>query len=700
MDQEPEVQAPEKISRSTRIVGLCIGVGVLAMIAGLLVSAGTKGEPATPSNPEVEEAVALPAMQPATVLATARTHLKSGNVGEAYRFFQKFTAGRSAKALDEQLRFEIAVCAEGVGDIGTASQIFETMAVASKKREFHAAAILGLARLRFRAQQYASVDHVLAPAQLTGVFSGNEIVQGEAEYVRAIALSRIGNEPRSTSLLSPRGLIHGRLSWSLPQVLATVGQYTNQSSLATPIDVSGVGIDATVSASLPRQSLKGIVHQLAVASDLQTEWSAAATRAVENRNAVIDFRLRAMSVVMDQLLNPVGLAWRTRDNRLSVVASNELDPAEKRAWEISVARRGLWGAVTAFPDSKRSGLALLSLGNLDAHDEPADARARYDEILRQYRSAELRMAASFNRGKVALANGDPRAATESFLAAAEFGAGTLPDSIALLFVGRLRLEHGNAAEAINPLLRAVGHLDAQLGSAGQDRTEHDDALAAAVQTLAIAWLDSDKPLAANRALVRHRKLLGQETYRDATAFLTAVSTYRIASTEQRRLQEGRTLIAALTRVRPELLFPQNGIALIGESWNQLGLTAQMAVLYTSQLDAVQSEWIRKRMVTSLIDYHRLAGEEKRVGELVAMLSGFEGAGVETKVAWAEHSLRAGDVDESIAACRLLLKTPGVNHSDVLSVMGRAFQKAGNFENAAACFAGMLPADVGRKGSTR
>jgi tetratricopeptide (TPR) repeat protein len=696
LGDEPE-QSEESKKRSMKkmatVAGLCASAGTLAMIVSMLISASSEPVPVPEDQAEPVPAAtdALPPMRPAAMLNAARQYLESGNVGEAYRYFQKFNTMGNAEPPDENLRFQVAVCAEGVGDNAAANRIYESLSKTATTREMQAAAILGLARLRFRDREYLAVDHVLSKGLLTGAFAGNSYIEGEAEYIRAVALSRIGGDLQTTSLLSDTGLVPGRLGWSLPQVMATLGQQKPVAEPKTPIDVSGVGVDASISVKLQRQPFRTMVDQLASASELSTTWSKRASQIVENRTASLDLRLRTTAVVFDQMFHQMGLAWQISEAQINIVSADELSKSAQREWVISIARRSLWTAVTAFPDSRRAALALLSLGNLDARTDPDEAIARYDELLRQYSASPLRTSALFNRAKVELANGETDAAIESFQQAAEFGTGTLNDAIALLFLGRLRLEAGSP-NASNPLRLAISHLNLQAADSGglAEPTLRDDALAAAVQTLAIAQLELNNPLSANDVLVRHKQLLQYDPYRDGTAFLTALATYKLAITQARKVKEGETLVAALTQVQPEMLFPRNGITLIGEAWNELGVTARMNAVYSSRLKLVHSDWIRKRMLVALIDYHTLVRDEARVQEYVTLLAQTSNGKLTSQIAQAEFALRTGNVDQSLSMCRDLLDEPGVDQPKILKLMGRAFQRAGKFADAALCFSGMLP----------
>ncbi|MFK7819619.1 MAG: tol-pal system YbgF family protein [Planctomycetaceae bacterium] len=689
----PEESGSGSAKKWATIAGLCASAGTLAMIVGMLVSAAREPEPQPADETDKPPAAteALPPMKPAALLAAARQYLEAGNVGEAYRYFQKFTAMNTAAPPDEKLRFQLGVCAEGVGDNIAANQIYESLSRSAATSEMRAAATLGIARLRFRDGQFAAVDHVLSQGLLTGTFAGNNYVKGEAEYIRAVALSRLGGGLRSASLLSDTGLVPGRLGWSLPQVMATLGTQEPVADTGMPIEVSGIGIDASLSVVLERQSLKAAVEQLATACELTTRWSTRANDNVENRSTTLNLQLRTTASVLDQLFHQLGLTWRLKDTTIEIVSTQELPKKTQEEWLTSIARRSLWTAVTAFPDSRRAPLALLSLGNLDADNDPDEARARYDELLRQYSASPLRTAALFNRAKVELASGDMNAAENSFQESAEFGTGSLNDAIALLFAGRLRLEAGSP-NAANPLLLAIGHLNMQQSDSSEplEPTLRDDALAAAVQTLAIAHLESDNPLSANNALVRNKQLLQYDPYRDGTAFLTALATYKLAATPARKLKEGETLIAALIQVQPEMLFPRNATVLIGEAWNELGVTAQMAAVYSSHLKHVRSDWIRKRMLVALVDYHKLVGDTARVRQYVTLLGQTADGKLASQIAQAEFALRIGKVDQSLTMCRRLLDEPEIDQSKILKIMGRAFQRVGNFADAALCFGGMLP----------
>lgn len=691
MSQDP---IPPRSQHRFSTVNLLATAGVVTLAVSLVMAMRSGDAPDPHSDASAESAKktpVIPPMKPAILLSNARRKLREGNLTEAYRNFQKFGTTRSFGALADGLQLELAICAEGVGDVAAASRLYESLSI-SDQPAVSAAALLGLARLKFREGRFESVDNVLTPGLLSGLFSSNQLQSAEASYLLAVALARIAQP--ATPLLAKSGLAYVDPVWSLKDVIPKPTPTRQEEVLDFALTASGSGTDAVISGKLESQSLTSVVARIAMVCGTSLDWSEMSTRQAKGRALGVTIQNAPASVVLDQLLSSSGLSWHAESAGISIRALSELGDLKLRKWKRERATRALWNAITAFPEHRHANVAMLSLGNVAALTEPEEAAARYDECLRRARS-RLRSAILFNRGKTALALNNPKAAMEHFLSASEHGRGTLVNAVSLLYVGSLRMEAGAPQDAVNPLLRAIGYLT--VGERNARRTlssdrDREDALAAAVHSLAIAWLASGNPFAARRALRRHWPTLRRDAYRNATAFLAAAASYRMSESDEGRLREGPALVAALTRVTPDSLFPQAGLLLIGESWKELGISAQMAALYSSRLPQLRTDWMRRRMAYSLIEYHRVVGNEKQIEQLLALVGGLAEGDDGVGLAQAEQYLRAGQFNTAVVLCRGLLSEPGTNRSELLRVMGRAFEKEQNFRDAALCFAGMLPPD--------
>ncbi len=702
---EPEpTQKPSGRKMPWKLVS-CVLAGLGGVLAAVLMNGG---DPAPPSGddatvrPQAELRQLVPA-EPAALLRDAQEQLRAGNVGPAFRSFRKFAATTTSLP-DESIQYQMAVSAEGVGETRSAITFFERLSTSAQSEQLRAASIVGLARIRFRERQYAAVNDVLAARLVTGQLSVTDAIQTEAEYLRALALARFALNADDLPLLDDQALMPGQVTWSVPAVLDLAGagnaaptsavedtRWTEQPGL----QVAGQGLNAVVQASSRDQSIREIGDTLLKAAGVPVTWSARADKSASTATTTVHATHLSVGSVLDRLLNGPQLVWTGDGRQVHILAASEADAATLESHGHAQATRALWDAVTRFPDGPAAALAMLNIGNLAAKTDPLDAEARYQEVLRQHRIVSVRRAAEFNRGKIALWAGTLDDAAHRFLTAAEYGNGTYEDAVALLFVGRMHLELGEAGVAEQPLRRAVGYLD-QAPTRREDhaRTEVDDALAHAVQTLSLALIAQNQPLSANRELMLHRKLLQMEPYRDATAFLTALAAYQASTSDEQRLREGRTLVAALAHVRPRMLFAQNAVILIGQAWNDLGLSAHMAALYQQQLNRVRSPWIRRRMLLDLVEYHRTTGNAQQIESLLQMLAADPVASDDhVQLVSATHALEVGRTNEALSICRQLLDQDGVDKAAVLKTMGRAFEQQDDFENAAICFAGMLPPAV-------
>ncbi len=713
MSDKPEPEVSEDDTRA--VPGKARFVKPLAWVLGTTMIAATVSVLTMPgpATPDPEPAVSAsqtkptesteelrPELKPATALARARRALREGNAAMAYQDFQKF-ASNTDKTIDQNLLFEISLSCESVGKTATASRLYEKLAVSGNPK-LETAARLGLARVHFRDARFQAVETLLAPALVADEFAGSSALTAEGEYLRALALANTAIPEQRMSLLQDRGLVGGDPKWSVQDILADLRVKQQEPGDGEKVlQIRGKGIEAVVSIQLQSAVVRQLIDEIVLACGLKTTWSRVAQQAVRRQLTDVRINQKSASVVLDLLSSEIDLVWLEKDGRIRIKSGTEATVEEQNTWNRERARRSLWGAITAYPESRLAPFAVLALGNLDAMSDPVEAMARYDESLRQTRVAPVRLAALFNRSKVAMRQNQWDEAISGFDAAAQFGNGTVISAVSLLYHAKLKLETGNHKRAISPLLRAIAYLDVSTSMVAKAHrwTDRDEALASAAHTLSVAWLMNENPLAANENLMRHRKVLGSEKFRDATAFLTAIAAYRLTKTESQRLAEGRTLVASLTRVAPSMLFTAAGTALIGSAWNDLGLSAQMASVYEKQLPNVRAPWLRKHILHSLAEYHLTVRDEKRIQQLLLELKKIAEDDATVEIALAEQSVRLGRSDVALKQCRALLQNQQVDKVAVLDVMGQAYERTGDYRNAALCFAGMLPR-VAAKGESQ
>lgn len=680
-----------------------------AIMIATTLSVLTMPEPETPdpekiaaekkAKPIKEPKQLRPDLQHAGSLARARRALRNGNAALAYQDFQRF-ANNSDKTVDQNLLFEISLCCESVGNTATASRLYEKLA-SSSNQKLSTAARLGLGRVYFRDDKYEAVETLLAPGLIADDFANNPALTAEGEYLRALSLANIAIPQQRMSLLLDPAVIGGAPKWSVQDILADL-----RSKPAKPQDtkevlqIRGKGIDAVVSIRLKSASVRTLADEIVNACGLKPAWSVIAQQTVRRQTTDVKVSSKSASVILDLLASKADLVWFEKDGKVLIKSGTETTSAERDNWNRERARRALWGAVTTYPESRMSHYAVLSLGNLDQLTDPTEALARYDECLRQTRVSDVRMAAEFNRSKVVMRQDKYQDAAVGFDSAAQFGNGTIIAAVSLLYHAKLMMDVGEHRRATSPLLRAVAYLDVSSEAAAKVHrwTERDDALAVTALTLSVAWFMNDNPMAANENLMRHRKVLKDERFRDATAFLSALATYRQAKTEPERLSEGRSLVAALTQMDPGMLFGSVGTALIGQAWSGLGLSAQAATLYEKTLPNVRSPWLKTQILHGLVDYHLTVRNEKRVQQLLLELRKITEDDFKVEIALAEQSVRLGRSDIALKQCRALLDNPDSDKPAVLTVMGEAYERSGDFRNAALCFAGMLPRVTSNSGA--
>ncbi len=317
----------------------------------------------------------------------------------------------------------------------------------------------------------------------------------------------------------------------------------------------------------------------------------------------------------------------------------------------------------------------------DAGDS-SQAASFYAQLIREYPRSPLLAWAWFNRGKIELRAGEFEEARKSFFQVIDGSPGHELAAASRLYVGRLFLELGQPEHAVRPLIRATTQ------AAGEDvQTE-------AALLLASAYLTTGKPYPASMVLMDYRKPLMREETVDRAAFLSALARFQATTDPAQMNEEGRNLVTAITRIHVGDFFGASMIPLAGAAYRQLQLHGQMAELYRQALPRISSPPIRDQLHRELGEWYRQSG---RLSEAADHFRALTDSTTRQTQLHGRRELASIAFDlkldqDCLRSCRRLLTETGDDAEKlaVLDLMGRVYERRGEYSNAAMCFAGLLP----------
>ncbi|MEK6257849.1 MAG: tetratricopeptide repeat protein [Planctomycetota bacterium] len=342
--------------------------------------------------------------------------------------------------------------------------------------------------------------------------------------------------------------------------------------------------------------------------------------------------------------------------------------------------RTLGCLIAAAPKHRLADHARFALGRLaQADDDHAQAVTHYSPLVGRA-SSPLAIRAAYNAGVSYYRLGDLPRACEQLTIVVHGAPGHELHTQSTILLGCLLLDRGENREAAFQLQRAAGA-----------RIPPEDQALAAVY-LGIAHLMQDQPREAAEALFADKPHFEDRSVRNAAAFLTALARYRLLTGVQQE-REASFLFRSLVAIESdaEWLGP-TGQLLIGKALHELGLADRMVELYSRSLEHQMPANIANEMKFAIAEQRHAEKKPEEARSLWQEVSA-DGEGVwqnRSCLRLAELALADGRADDCVAACRALHHSDGIPRTDVLKLMGRAYEQLGNDALAAQCYAGRMP----------
>ncbi len=695
--------------RRRRWLWLVVGVLLLGLSAGggcvyffweevrgytrfFRIEAGDPSPP--PQHPQAAEShqtpahnpLPLPAPRAADDLERGDRLLRSGRYDLALTVFQAFGPNVAAP-LRDQVQYRIALCLEGLGRWEEAVTAYRALLPQNPNRQVVVAAEVGLGRVWLRSGRPAEAVELMCRQRLRSALDAqvSPAALEEARYVLALALAAEATPPPTGTALErlreatpTRWPIERALTWVNPAA-ETPPRKTGPEEIA--VDKVPARPEARrVRVSVTQKPVARLLDTVAAQCGLRPQWSAKALQRAEGRVADVYVDHCAFQDLARDLACPLRLVWQVQEGVVSWLAAEERSAEELRTFRLGLARRALREAAAADPEHDLAATAYLALGNLEAEaGQLRAAAAWYEQLIRDQPQSPLRVEAHYNLGLVEQGLGHPEAARKAFYRVVDEGPAHALAAQAYLAVGRSWLEEGRPDQAVSPLRRGLA-----VGSGSPVQP-------AIIVHLAASYLWAGNPRAANALLVAHPAQVNQPPYRQTATFLDALSRFEAAG-DRRQTRHANDLLAAVLSVPQPADLGSLGALLVGRAYQELGLIDPMTAVYEKALPQARGP-VAEEMSYALAEGRWSAGQTDEAKKLLLALA-TRGDGRWSRAAklrLAQLTLQDNRPEEALWWCRQLLPAqPPEQLPALLQLMGRAFERLGDYEQAARCFRGDKP----------
>jgi tetratricopeptide (TPR) repeat protein len=675
-----------------RLLGLLhnrlAAVATAAALFGLAAALMIPGHPEPPADdilaadvpPKPALADPSPPAAPAKAAdpRTADALIKEGRYADALALLAPVAR---AAAPQPAWLFRLALCQEHLDQQDAALNLYR--AVVANAGD-HTADLAALAQARIYLRRYNAGEAVrlLAPLVLQADrYPRDAPIVAEAEHLVALALAQRLFAPRAD--LEYHGWSPHRLPWNPERYLSWPEAHPKQAEprAARIILAPGhAGAEPVLAeALLPSATAREAIERLAQVSGLTLSWTDQAKTRAGSRQIALAVGNRLAIEVLQYVAQASELFCLAEAGAGRIVTLEEAAAEQITQVRLTMARRALQDASARHPDHLWTPAAYLARGNLEADANPDEAISWYERLLAEAPRSKLTLEASYQRGWLLQAKGNHAEARKAFFRVADQAPGHPLAPLALWRVGLMYLEEAETGRAISVLRRGAG-----LGGSGSTRAHFALALAAAHAT-------SETPQPALSVLAKHRDVFPDDSFRRTASFLAAYARYRQAALQKRELRYEQDLLTTLVQLPAETPLKSYGQHLVARTYAELGLWEEAARTLEHALPQAHgalAQEMKYRLAVALLTANKTAKAEKLLTELA------DGSDRWTRLAafqLAKLDLEAKRLDACLDRCRQLMDDgAGLNAAEVLTVMGRAYERQGRFALAAQCFAGQVP----------
>ena len=624
-------------------------------------------------------------------VAMADEELRAGNYSRALRIYQ-FALEHVDGVSEAAVRYRIALCSESAGSFAEANNLYQSVA-----RRFSTLTWAGIARVGEARSLAAlgSVEALSAGLMRRVILDETQFsprVRGELLHVTGRAYCQAFVPNNVKHLMQDTGLVMPAWVTDPNQQLNLIPELLRESP---PASVKTVTFEITqrtdnlpdsifLKVHTPASDLAALMNSVCTRSGFTCDISDAAKVVLNGRTQQLHNNDIRLSLLFDGLCTPFGLTWTQQEGTIRIMTSTELPAGALAKYQRAAGKRLLRNALVVAPDSYHASFSRVSLGILQFQEQMfVDAAHSFQLQMQLEPRSVVEAETTFNLGKCFLAMGQIEDARIAFLQAVDSSSNNLDARVgAYLYIGRLQLEQGEFPAAVSSLIRALAVC------------RGTDLESPAALLLSTAYLMDGTPQGANAILMERRQKLDDGEYRGAAAFLSSLARFKAAVLPARREREGRDLVTALSRFRPETQFGAHWSFLHAEACLELGFTEMAVESYLQTIQSLPAAPLRERAMLAVAHQYRL---DQRLDEAEGLLSALkmnraDSLGQKISLQAAMVALQQGRPDAAVQHClHIVTDTDDVEvQRTALQTMGKAFQLQQNHRAAIYCFAGMLP----------
>jgi tetratricopeptide (TPR) repeat protein len=626
-------------------------------------------------------------------VAMGDEELRAGNYSLALRIYE-FALEHVDGVSEAAVRYRIALCSEAEGNFAEASNQYQSVA-----RRFSTLTWAGIARIG-EARSLAALGSVealsaglmrqviLDETQFSPQVRGELLHVTGRSYCQAFVPDDVTHLMQDTGLVMPAWVTDPNLQLDMIDELLRETPPDNVNSVAFEIlqKTDNLPDSIFLKTHTPASHLTKLLHAVCTRSGFACEISDAATVVLSDRTQQLHNDDIRLSLLLDGLCTPFGLTWIHQEGVVRIRATTELDAGGLADYQRAAGKRLLRNALVVAPDSPHASYSRVSMGILQFQNQMfVDAAHSFQLQIQLDPRSDVQAETSFNLGKCFLALGQIDDARVAFLQAVDSTSNNLDARIgSYLYVGRLQLEQGESSGAVSSLVRALAVC------------KGTDLEPPAALMLSTAYLMDGRPQGANSILMKRREKLQEGEFREAAAFLSSLARFKAAVLPERQEREGRDLVTALTRFKPETQFGAHWSFLHAEACLELGLIEMAVESFLQTIRTLPAAALRERAMLAVAHQYRLDGRLDEAEELLKALKldHTDKLGKKISLQAAMVALQQGRPDAAVQHCRHV-----VTESDdeevqrtALKTMGKAYQQQQKYLAAVYCFAGMLPSE--------
>ncbi len=441
-----------------------------------------------------------------------------------------------------------------------------------------------------------------------------------------------------------------------------------------------------IDASLSSHPLLQMISDLAQSAGLEVSVSPHARSVLSGRSLHVDLSALPVSVLLDQALGPLKLAWNQKESVVQIYHHDELTRQQKNGYEVDRIQRLLRQVQLNSEHGVERVAALMHDGNMSfLQADFENAANKYQAARELLPTGELSAMLYFNSAAFELAQNRLEESLDQFYRALDQTLSPRLQAASYAHIAELELQLGRPGRAIPAASRGL-----RLAK-DPSRVAHN------LMTLAKAYLLDSDPFSANQVLFDNSPSLADERSKRLASVISTYARFQAVKPLSGLQNEGERLVLALVALHPD--DPQNFIdhLLVSRAYNDVGFGSKAIEHLSVASSNVTSGYWENRIRFELSEMLYRDAEFEQANETLQTITATSNQPLRMKVQLlnARIQLALGLPLDCESICQTLLKLPLDEESkkQTLELLGKAYQQSGRHYSAALCFAGLLPEDV-------